>query len=242
MIVILILFHCGFLLGEEREIYLNPSDPDTILAKGERGGKHSLWSVSQQNLLTEWDAGYEELLVPVTESMLFSYESGPPGFHLVSHPNMQKGPSFQDYCFKDFIKNWAHLGDLKFIIRSEDCKALNIWNLQDVGSIVESHRVTDNEVIKSLWLSKDKTTVVVTVKNEKGEKQFKTLNLKSSSPDKFRRLQTEGDISDVETAVSSDGSLFFYKNVSISSNSSNGAMNVLCQRMDIYSVSLLLLP
>ena len=189
-------------------------DPDTILVEGEWPGKHSLWSISQQNLLIEWDSGNEDLLIPVTESTLFSYKCGPPGFHLVSYPNIQKGPSFQDYCFEDFIKNWAHLEDLKFIIRSRDCKALNIWNLQDDGSIVESHRVTDNEVIKSLWLSKDKTAVVIIVENEKGEKQFKTLNLKSPSPDEFQSLQTEEDVSEVGAAVFSDGLLCFYKNVS----------------------------
>ena len=79
---------------------------------------------------------------------------------------------------------------------------------------MESHRVTDNEVIKSLWLSKDKTAVIVTVENEKGEKQFKAMKLKSPSKDEFLRLQTEEDTSEVETAVSSDGSLFFLKNVS----------------------------
>ena len=58
MILMIMLFRNILLVGDKREIYLNPADPDTILVKGMSGSQHSLWSVSQQNILIEWDTGY----------------------------------------------------------------------------------------------------------------------------------------------------------------------------------------
>ena len=106
--------------------------------------------------------------------------------------------------------NCFHLGDMQLLINYPNRKAVDILDGKNGTGIIASYPFAENEVIESLCLSKDKSTVVVTVNNEKDGKQFQALNLKGLSFDgESRYLQTEADISDLEINLSSDGSLFF---------------------------------